>query len=133
MKSIPKIDLEKTYPLKINELELIKEQIDKTYRGKTLISLSFLYLNTTTIQFEEKLLFLENLNSKLKTSSEYKRFNLYVEHLKISLKFANDFDKKEIDHSSELLLQEVISTKDFRLIKICLKLTDKMCLFNNIL
>ena len=126
MKSIPKIDLEKTYPIKINELELIKEQIDKTYRGKTLISLSFLYLNATTIQFEEKLLFLENLNSQLKTSSEYKRFNLYVEHLKISLKFANDFDKKEIDQSSKLLLQEVISTKDFRLIKICLKLRIKI-------
>ena len=126
MKSIPKIDLEKTYPLKINELELIKEQIDKTYKGKTLISLSFLYLNATTIQFEEKLLFLENLNSQLKTSSEYKRFNLYVEHLKISLKFANDFDKKEIDQSSKLLLQEVISTKDFRLIKICLKLRIKI-------
>ena len=126
MKSIPKIDLEKKYPIKINELELIKEQIDKTYRGKTLISLSFLYLNATTIQFEEKLLFLENLNSQLKTSSEYKRFNLYVEHLKISLKFANDFDKKEIDQSSKLLLQEVISTKDFRLIKICLKLRIKI-------
>ena len=126
MKSIPKIDLEKTYPIKINELELIKERIDKTYRGKTLISLSFLYLNATTIQFEEKLLFLENLNSQLKTSSEYKRFNLYVEHLKISLKFANDFDKKEIDQSSKLLLQEVISTKDFRLIKICLKLRIKI-------
>ncbi len=126
MKSIPKIDLEKKYPIKINELELIKEQIDKTYRGKTLISMSFLYLNATTIQFEEKLLFLENLNSQLKTSSEYKRFNLYVEHLKISLKFANDFDKKEIDQSSKLLLQEVISTKDFRLIKICLKLRIKI-------
>ena len=126
MKSIPKIDLEKTYPIKIKELELIKEQIDKTYRGKTLISMSFLYLNTTTIQFEEKLLFLENLNSQLKTSSDYKRYNLYVEHLKISLKFANDFDKKEIDQSSKLLLQEVISTKDFRLIKICLKLRIKI-------
>ena len=126
MKSIPKIDLEKKYPIKINELELIKEQIDKTYRGKTLISMSFLYLNTTTIQFEEKLLFLENLNSQLKTSSDYKRYNLYVEHLKISLKFANDFDKKEIDQSSKLLLQEVISTKDFRLIKICLKLRIKI-------
>ena len=126
MKSIPKIDLEKTYPIKINELELIKKQIDKTYRGKTLISMSFLYLNATTIQFEEKLLFLENLNSQLKTSSDYKRYNLYVEHLKISLKFANDFDKKEIEQSSKLLLQGVISTKDFRLIKICLKLRIKI-------
>lgn len=126
MKPVSKIDLEKTYPIKNDELELIKERIDKTYRGKTLISLSFLYLNSTTIKFEEKLLFLENLNSQLKISSEYKRFNLYVEHLKISLKLTNNFDKKEIDQSSKLLLQEVISTKDFRLIKICLKLRIKI-------
>ncbi|MEC8458987.1 MAG: AAA family ATPase [Bacteroidota bacterium] len=104
------------------ELRIIKEKINSTYKGKTLISLSFLYLNCSILNRKEKLLFLEQLNEKLKTSSNFQLFSLYIKHLKISLTLNGDFNQNEIDQKTDFLLRKAILTNELRLIKICLKL-----------
>ncbi len=105
-----------------HELEIIKEKINNTYKGETLISMGFLYLNCIELKFEEKLVFLDELNEKLKSSADHQSFNIYIEHLKLSLLLNDTFDNNQIDESSDLLLHKAIATNDLRLIKICLKL-----------
>lgn len=84
--------------------------------------MGFLYLNCIELKFEEKLVFLDELNEKLKSSADHQSFNIYIEHLKLSLLLNDTFDNNQIDESSDLLLHKAIATNDLRLIKICLKL-----------
>ena len=109
-----------------HELEIIKEKINNTYKGETLISMGFLYLNCIELKFEEKLVFLDELNEKLKSSADHQSFNIYIEHLKLFLSLNDTFDNNQIDESSDLLLHKAIATNDLRLIKICLKLRIKI-------
>ena len=104
------------------ELSFIEEKINNTYKGITLISMGFLYLNSVELNFTEKLFFLDDLNEKLKSSSDHSRLCLYLEHLKLSLQLNEQIDNNELEQSSGLLLEKAISTNDLRLIKICLKL-----------
>ena len=108
------------------ELENINTKINNTYKGKTLISMGFLYLNCVSLNVEEKLIFLDELNEKLKSSGDYPKFNLYIEHLKISLTLSVDFNKNKIDKKTDFLLKDAILTNDLRLIKNCLKLRIKV-------
>ena len=112
--------------IKESELAIIKGRINDTYKGATLIPLGFLYMNCVSLNFDEQLKFLEELNEKLKSSTDHKRLSLYIECRKLSLQLNDNFDENEIDQSSELLLQKATTTNDLRLIKICLKLRIKV-------
>ena len=109
-----------------NELKLILNRIEDTYKGTTLLSLGFLYLNSSSLKMEEKLNFLDKLNEKLNTSKEYLRFNLYIEHLKLTILLKNNFEGHDIDKLSADYLKKALTTADLRLIKLWIKLRIKV-------
>jgi hypothetical protein len=104
------------------ELSFIADKISSIYKGKVLLSLSFLYLNCSQFSFDEAKSYLDELAEKLKNHSDFKAFNLYIEHWKISTLLTQDYDVDYIDQSSEALLKNALATNELRLIKICLKL-----------
>ena len=104
------------------ELSFIADKISSIYKGKVLISLSFLYLNCSQFSFDEAKSYLDELAEKLKNHSDFKAFNLYIEHWKIKKVLTQDYEVDYIDQSSEALLKNAIATNELRLIKICLKL-----------
>jgi len=109
-----------------NELKLILNRIEDTYKGTTLLSLGFLHLHSSSLEMEEKMNFLDKLNEKLTTSKEHLRFNLYIEHLKLTILLKNNFEGHDIDKLSADYLKKALTTADLRLIKLWIKLRIKV-------
>ncbi len=108
--------------LKESELELINKCITNTYKGNTLLEMSFLYLESVKYEFDEKVKFLENLDDNLSTFSNHSKASIFIEHKKLVLTLKEKFENKIIDDRSKMLLENSIETNDKRLIKLCLQL-----------
>ena len=109
-----------------NELKFILNRIEDTYKGTTLLSLGFLYLNSSSLKMEEKLNFLDKLDKKLTASKEHHRFNLYIEDRKLTILLKNNFEGHDIDNLSADCLKKALTTADLRLIKLWIKLRIKV-------
>jgi hypothetical protein len=108
--------------LKESELEFISECITNSYRGNTLLEMSFLYLESVKFEFDEKIKFLENLDNNLSSFSNHSKASIFIEHKKLVLTLKEKFENKIIDERSKMLLENSIETNDKRLIKLCLQL-----------
>tara|TARA_B110001450_G_scaffold52027_1_gene48625 strand:- start:3160 stop:7908 length:4749 start_codon:yes stop_codon:yes gene_type:complete len=108
--------------LKESELEFISDCITNTYKGNTLLEMSFLYLVSVKFEFNEKIKFLENLDVNLSTFSDHSRVSLFIEHKKLVLTLKEKFENKIIDKRSKILLKKSTTNNDKRLIKLCLQL-----------
>lgn len=108
--------------IKANELLLIGEKINTLYQGKVLLSLGLLFLDSSQFSFEEAQSYLVKLVERLKEHSDFKIFNVDIQHWRIRNSLTQNYDADDIDQASEELLNNALLTNELRLIEKCLKL-----------